>query len=121
MDLAPTFLELAGVNYPDNDSVQPMRGESMLELLSGASNTVHDSNYVTTLYHAGRAYLRRGDWKITQNQKPFDEAHFALYHLRDDPAEITDLRTQHPELFEELLELWQLQRSELGIVLPGDL
>ena len=33
MDLAPTFLEIAGGEYPADGSVKPMLGESMLAFL----------------------------------------------------------------------------------------
>jgi hypothetical protein len=44
MDLAPTFLELAGAEYPAGGTVQSMRGESINAFLSGASDAVHDEN-----------------------------------------------------------------------------
>ena len=60
MDLAPTFLELAGATYPSDGSVVPMLGETMGPRLSGAASTVHDSAHVTALYHRGNA-PRAGD------------------------------------------------------------
>jgi arylsulfatase len=121
MDLAPTFIELAGAHYPDVDPVQAMRGESMLSFLKGSSDQVHDPQYVTIQYHRGRAYLRKGHWKLTQIDLPFDESGFSLHDLLSDPGETTDLSRQHPEIREELIELWRQQRQELGIILPKDL
>jgi arylsulfatase len=121
MDLAPTFLEKAGAHYPDDGSVRPMLGESMSGLLTGDASFVHDQDYVTTLFHAGRAYVRKGGWKLLQNQQPFDAANFALFNMDEDPGEIHDLKETHPEKFKEMVELWQSQRIELGIVLPEDL
>ena len=60
MDLAPTFLELASATYPVDGCVRPMEGASMVPLLTGRSATVHQDDYVTTLFHAGRALVRRG-------------------------------------------------------------
>jgi len=121
MDLAPTFIELAGAQYPDGGAVQPMRGASMTALLRGAADAVHTEDYVTAQFMKGRAFLRKGRWKITQLERPFDEAGFALYDLRTDPGETSDLSERHPEKLGELIGLWRQQRSELGIVLPQDL
>ncbi len=63
MDLAPTFLELAGMQYPEDGSYYPMLGSSINNLLSGQTSIVHDEDYVTTLYNEGRAYLRQGGGK----------------------------------------------------------
>ena len=121
MDLAPTFLEVAGAVYPDDGSVRPMLGESMAVFLRGESPWVHDDDYVTVLSHAGRMYLRRGRFKLVTAEGPFDEADLQLYDVVADPGEARDLREQQPELFEELVKVWRREQRELGIVLPGDL
>lgn len=121
MDLAPTFIGMANGHYPDDGSVQPMRGKSIEPILNGSFEQVHDENEVFTLFHRNRAYLRQGHWKITQLEVPFDEAGFALYDLSADPGETTDLSHQYPEKRLELIELWRQQRLELGIILPSDL
>jgi arylsulfatase A-like enzyme len=121
MDLAPTFIDLAAAQYPDDGSIQPMRGENMRAFLEGSSDAVHGQEYITTQFHRNRAYLRQGRWKITQLELPFDEANFALYDLSSDPGETIDLSQQQPEKRAELIELWRQQRQELGLVLPQDL
>ncbi len=121
MDLAPTFLEIAGATYPDDGSVAPMLGESMNAFLAGESEAVHDDSYVTTLYHWGRAYLRQGNWKIANLEGPFSEADFELFNLAEDPGETTNLAESHPEKYKEMIGLWRQQRRKLGIILPQDL
>jgi arylsulfatase len=121
MDLAPTMLQMAGAEYPSDRSVVPMLGETMVPLLSGASVMVHDSTYVTTLYHAGHAFVRQGRWKLVNLEPPFDESGFQLYDIEADPGETNDLAEAKPEVFSEMLSLWRRQRLELGIVLPSDL
>ena len=121
MDLAPTFIDTAGARYPDDGSVRPMLGESMVGFLAGESGSVHDDGYVTVLSHGGRAYARKGRWKIVTETGPFDEADFALYDVVDDPGETRDLREDEPEKFQEMLETWRERRLELGIVVPADL
>jgi len=121
MDLAPTFLEIAGARYPDDGSVQPMLGESINRFLAGESKSIHDDNYVSTQYHAGHAFVRQGNWKIANLEPPFDESEFALFDLGDDPAESNDLAEAEPDKLAEMIDLWRLERKKLGIILPQDL
>ena len=121
MDLAPTFIEIAGARYPDDETVRPMLGESMTTFLAGKADRVHDEDYVTTLYHRGRAYLRQGPWKIVNLDRPFAESDFELFNVATDPGETTNLAEAQPEKYAELIELWQSERRRLGIVLPEDL
>jgi arylsulfatase len=121
MDLAPTFLELAGIEYPVEGEVQAMRGESMKDLLAGTAKEVHDDDYVTTLFHQGRAYIRKGKWKMSTLGKPFDESKFELFDIIADPGETKDLADSEPDIYEQMIKLWRIERKELGIVLPEDL
>jgi len=121
MDLAPTFLEIAGAQYPDDGSVKPMLGESMQGFLTGKSGNIHDDDYVTILSHAGRAFVRQGRWKIVTTEKPFDESKFELYDVIADPGEMRNLARDEPEKLAELIASWRIKRKELGIILPEDL
>ena len=121
MDFAPSFLEIAEAQYPDDGSVRPMLGESMTRFLAGDADIVHDEDYVTTLYHEGRAYLRKGKWKISNLEPPFDEVDFELFDLAADPGESNNLANDEPEKLAELIELWGEERKKLGIILPQDL
>ena len=121
MDLAPTFLEIAGVEYPSGGLVQAMRGESINALLAGNADAVHDENYLTVFSHRGRAYIRQGKWKMSTLEPPFDESDFELFDMELDPGESNNLTGAEPEKYQELLELWRVERKEMGIVLPQDL
>lgn len=121
MDLAPTFLEIAGASYPDDGSVKPILGESMTDFLAGKSEAIHDQEYVTVLSHRGQAFLRKGDWKIVTTDRPFDESKFELYDLSADPGESNNLAESEPEKLTELIEIWRVERKKMGIILPEDL
>ena len=121
MDIAPTLLGIAGTAYPDDGSVKPMLGESMVDVLAGRSDRVHYDAYVTVFSHRGRAFLRQGDWKIVTLNGPFDEAGFELYNVADDPGETMNLRLAEPEKFTDLLTIWREKRLEYGIIVPQDL
>jgi|TARA_B110000116_G_scaffold261155_1_gene265026 arylsulfatase len=120
MDLAPTFLRMAEAAYPDDGSVRPMLGESMTALLNGTADSVHDSEYVTVLYHSGKALVRKGAWKLSNLEPPFSPDAFELFNVEVDPGETTNLATSEPARFAELLALWKSERLRLGIVLPSD-
>lgn len=115
MDLAPTFLEVAGGTYPGDGSVRPLLGESMATFLAGAAEEVHGPEYVTTLSHGGRSFVRQGRWKLVDPDEPTREEDFELYDLAVDPAELNDLSAAQPERRAALLELWRRQKAELGI------
>ncbi len=121
MDIAPTLIELAGAVYPDDGSVQPMRGTSLVPLLGGKTDQVHPDDEVIVLFHRNQAFVRQGQWKLTAIERPFDEQHFELYDLAVDPGETNDLSESNPEKRAELIELWRTERAALGIVVPMDL
>ncbi len=121
MDIAPTFIELAHADYPRDAAFRPMLGESLTAVFSGQTNEVHSDDYVTTLYHRGRAFLRQGPWKIVTLERPFDESDFELYNVEEDPGETRNLAQAEPERYEALIKLWRTERQRLGIVLPQDL
>jgi arylsulfatase len=121
MDVAPTLLEVADARYPSDGSVQPMLGTTMRPLLSGTAPAVHDSTYVTTLYHAGHAFLRQGRWKLVNLEPPFSETAFQLFDVEADPGETTDLSAIQPDRRAAMIRLWREHRIRLGIILPGDL
>ncbi len=121
MDLAPTFLELAGVEYPEDDSVKPPLGESINSFLAANADLIHDEEYVTVQSHGGRAMIRKGRWKLSNLDKPFDESKLELFDLDSDPGESRDLAAINPEKYQELLDLWREERRRFGIVLPQDL
>ena len=119
MDLAPTFLELAGIKYPDvyNDKkIVPMLGESFLSFIRGQRNTIHNNNYVYGLEHDGQCLLIKGNWKITNISEPFDEAAFALYNLAEDHGETNDLSKSNPEKFKEMLKEWEIFKKKTGVI-----
>jgi len=120
MDLAPTFLELANTKYPDDPDLYPMLGESMVEVLAGNTHAVHDENYAWVFYLRGRAFIRQGDWKLTNLDPPFEESRLELFNLADDPGETTNLAARDPERFAAMVGLWHAKRQELGILLPED-
>ena len=119
MDLAPTFLELAGIKYPEtynNKKMMPMLGESFLSFIGGKTNIIHHANYVYGLEHDGQCLLIKGSWKITNITKPFDESAFALYNLAEDKGETKDLSKSNPGKFKEMMKEWEIFKKKVGVI-----
>jgi arylsulfatase A-like enzyme len=119
LDLAPTFLELAGIKYPEtnnNKKIPPMLGESFLSFIKGKTNTIHTNNYVYGLEHDGQCLLIKGNWKITNISEPFNEDAFTLYNLAEDLGETNDLSKSTPQKFKEMMEEWELFKKKTGVI-----
>jgi arylsulfatase len=98
-----------------------MSGASLVPLLSGETDTIHDNEEVTVLFHRNQALVRQGDWKLTAIETPFAEENFQLFNLAEDPGETNDLSESMPEKRAQMIEIWRAERQTLGIVLPQDL
>ncbi len=121
LDLAPTFYELAKVDYPDSwkgNQPRPLLGNSLVPMLSGSTKHVHDEDYVFGMETFGNAMIRKGNWKILNHTQPFDIADFELYDLSKDLAEQNDLREEFPEKYEEMIQEWKSWSQQVGVVLP---
>ena len=122
MDLAPTFLEMAGLSYPatyHSHEIKPMLGQSFYSYIKGESNAIHNENYVYGLEHYGGCLLIKGSWKITNTSDPFDESAFALYNIDKDWGETHDLSKSNPGKFKELMDEWEILKKKTGIIPLG--
>ena len=121
MDIAPSFYEVAKTEYPPtfrSKNLYPLKGKSILPVVSGAADEVHSSEYVFGLEHDGRAMLRKGHWKITNNTRPFLPENFALYDLSKDLAELHDLKNRQMDKYKELLQEWSKFSNEIKAQFP---
>jgi arylsulfatase len=119
-DLAPTFLELAGVSKPPAEfrgrAVQAFQGRSMWPYLRGRAEQVHGTNDVLGIELFGRTMLRKGDWKLSWDNKPWGEGQWALYNLRLDPAEQRNLYRSNTEKVRELTADWNRWRADNNVL-----
>ena len=112
MDLAPTFLELAGAT-PDTS----MMGRSLLARLEGGAPAYGPDELIAYEIY-GRRFARRGDWKVLLQEPPFGTGDWQLYNLSNDLGEQEDVSAEHPALRQELIDAWQVFADEVGVVLP---
>jgi arylsulfatase len=113
--------QVAGTSYPDSlhgRKIYPLRGKSFMDFASGIADRIHDNNYVFGLEHREKAMLRKGDWKILNNNPPFHPDGFRLYNISEDPAELYDLKNQEREKYLELIGEWSDFSTEMKLRFP---
>ncbi|KFY63529.1 hypothetical protein V497_01979 [Pseudogymnoascus sp. VKM F-4516 (FW-969)] len=137
MDIVPTILELAKISHPGKSyrgkEIAPLRGSSWVPYLSSISGCcaespklktqhIHDDQQVTGWEICGSGAIRRGRYKITYVPYPKGPQRWELFDIVDDPGEVSDISTEKPDLFKELLGLWDVYKAEVGVVgLAGEL
>ena len=105
VDVAPTLLEAAGVNYPERlgeITPQPLQGSSLMPVLLGGER--ENSEFFMSGWTDRFRMFRQGDFKIVRAN---GEA-WELYNLKDDPTEINDLAGEYPEKVEELEKAYNI-------------
>ncbi len=123
MDIASTILEASGTRHPGTSykgrEIEPLRGKSMLPILSGKADVVHEDDIAVSWELFGMRAVRKGDFKLLWLSKPFGTNDWQLYDLARDPGEVNDLSTVHPKLRAELIEIWDRYSRETGVILPS--
>jgi arylsulfatase len=113
-DIMPTLLELAGAAYPQKrggKDIHPLIGKSILPVLNGDTVSVRSEEGMGWELFEMKAYIK-GNWKIMRLPKPFGTGQWALYDLRKDPGETTDISAMHPTVKEELIQAWNIYARE---------
>ena len=115
MDLVPTICQTVGVSPVGN-----LNGTSILPMLEAKADRLPARDLVWVRREGGMRYqgqdyyaFRRGDWKLLQNT-PFES--FRLYNLKEDPGEKTDLASQEPQLYDDLIRTLMLHFQQAGRV-----
>ncbi len=123
MDIAPTLLELAGIEQPgptyQGREVATMQGKSWVDMLSGTTQSPRgESDWLGWEMFGNRA-IRKGDWKITRLYKPYGTLDWQLFNLAEDLGEQYDLSDRFPEKKVELVALWDEYVKTNGVI-DGD-
>ena len=122
-DVAPTVLELAGVEHPgtvyQGRDIAPLEGTSMLPFLTGRSPSIHDDKHFVMGWELfGRRAIRKGSWKLTWFFEPYGPERWELFDVSTDVSESQDLSEDEPEIRRELLTLWEDYVAQNGVILP---
>ena len=118
-DIAPTFLEIAGTSYPDEwdkQKIEPQRGVSALSFLQKKADKVHASDFVFAIEHRRSGFLRKGYWKITNQEDAANNDLFKLFNIKEDFSEQENLAQKQPEKLAELIADWEQYKEEVGVI-----
>jgi arylsulfatase len=120
MDIAPTILEIAGVEHPgatyEGRELVPMTGTSALSLFSGDDVSVHGDSAVGWELYGNRA-LFKGDWKAVLTWPPEGSGEWQLFNVKEDPTESTDLASQEVELSNAMIQEWNEYAETNGVAI----
>jgi arylsulfatase len=120
MDVAPTILELAGIEHPatyKGRDIEPMQGKSWVGMLEGDTQSPRTSEDWIGWELFGNRAIRQGDWKITWLYEPLGTEEWQLFNLAEDPGEQVDLSDKFPEKRKELVALWGEYVKKNGVIL----
>jgi len=127
IDLLPTLAAAAGAKLPD----RKLDGVSLLPLWRGEAGANPRDHFLYYFNRNDLQAVRKGPWKLmfphtarAYPELPGNDGHpgemkptqvpMALYNLSRDPAEAYDVQSQHPEVVQELLQLAEAARQDLG-------
>jgi arylsulfatase A-like enzyme len=123
VDLAPTILDAAGVDVPDEFGGHqqiPMHGSPITATFDDPDAPApRATQYFEQMGHRG---LWADGWKaVTYHEQgaPFDDDEWALFDLRRDFSECHDLAAAEPDRLRELIDAWWTEAGRCG-VLPLD-
>ena len=115
IDFLPTFLEMAGANYPENHpefgvKTLPLDGLSLLPILKGKERQPHESLF---WHWSSNRAVRTGNWKLAWDKH---EKKWELYDLSTDRVEAHDLSQAHPEKAADMETAWNEWAKTTGVV-----
>ncbi len=117
-DISSTILELAGVEKPDGSydgrTVHRMTGTSLLDYLSGQSETVHGDEPLGWELYGSRALIK-GEWKAVRIFPPAGNGAWELFNIKTDPTETANLAADFPDVMVELIADWDAYAEANGV------
>ena len=122
LDLAPTFVELAGGSNATSvggREVLPMTGRSFAALLRGEIEATRGPDETLAFGHGGQRAVFRGDWTALSIAPPNGSGDWQLFDLADDPGETTDLAAREPAVLSELVDAWERHAEDVGFTQPS--
>ena len=67
----------------------------------------------------GNRAVRKGEWKLRWEFKPFGKGDWELYNLKTDSAERKDLAAENPDKVRELVAVWDAYVRANNVILPS--
>jgi arylsulfatase len=122
LDIAPTFVELAGGKNSTTvggRDVLPMTGRSFAALLRGEVQATRGDSETLAFEHGGQRAVFRGKWKALWMRAPNGIGDWQLFDLAADPGETRDLAAANPGLVAELAAAYDAHAAAVGVIPPA--
>ncbi|WP_256004073.1 arylsulfatase [Pedobacter deserti] len=103
MDFMATFIDVTGAAYPkeyNGNMITPLAGKSLAPLFKGKKVEGHT---VLCNEHEGSKYVRYNNWKLVVAGP---DRKWQLYNMTDDPTELNNLASQHPDKVKAMSAMW---------------
>lgn len=124
VDVVPTCLNAAGIKI--DELPKYLEGESLLEIINGASKTLEKTRYWE---HEGNRAIRKGNWKMISRyeddylyfvnwgwKKAPREKEWELYNMAEDRWELNDISNENPKIVEELKKKYEHWYNRIGAI-----
>lgn len=109
-DMLPTLADLVGLDIPGERHglpAEPLAGTSFAASLTDPdAASEHTEQYYECIGHRG---FYRDGWEAVvfhENQTPFSEDRWELYHVAEDINQLHDLAEAEPEKLAEMIDAW---------------
>jgi len=109
LDFMPTFLELAGQEYPARANTR-LEGRDILGMIKGEAGA---NDRTLCWEHEGNRAIRRGKWKLVMLA---DASEWELFDIEADRMETKNLAPTRPELVAELSAEYDGWAQRCGVV-----
>lgn len=113
-DVMATFVDVAGADYPEvlnGKPIKSLEGFSLVPAFDGKAT----SRDVLYWEHEGNKAVRKGTWKLVCKYP----GEWELYDMETGRTELNDVASSHPEIVNELTQLYDAWAVRCGVI-PWD-
>lgn len=120
IDLAPTMLEVCGVEAPKTYrgvEQMPLHGSSIAYTFTAADAP---SRHITQYFEmGGQRGIWHDGWKAVANHRSgdaYEDDRWELYDIRNDFSETVDLAMTEPDRLKSMIDLWWREAAAFGVM-----
>ena len=117
MDIMPTLCAISQTTFPekrDGVTLLPPSGVNLLPLWQQRDATTMRQRTLFFEHESARA-VRHGNWKLVWGKRTTTPIKWELYDLTNDPCELDDLATQHPDRVKSMSDAWFIWAKDVGV------